>query len=242
MRHRTRRRRRLHSQIHRLTTDALHASGTAHVHQQSPTSATNQLRHRLCATRRHVSHRAAQYTFHVTGSRWIHQQSVTTATYQRSLHRLLLIRHQLHHKESTKISLLSFSQALNLRTISRPLPLPLHQQRFFFLTPPPFLSLSLRLRYLHKSTAQWTPSHPTIQQPTGAHSLSTQMPHSAASNSMRGKQRIALQSKLLRRVRLLRSQLRKQGTEEACFYANPSRPPPTPPPPKALKPNKIGGN
>jgi hypothetical protein len=154
MRHRTRRRRRLHSQIHRVTTGASHASGTAHVHQQSPTSATNQLRHHLCATRRHVSHRAAQYTFHVTGSRWIHQQSVTTATYQRSLHRLLLIRHHLHHKESTKISLLSFSQALNLRTISRPFPLPLHQQRFFFHPHPPPFSLSLPLRYLHKSTAQ----------------------------------------------------------------------------------------
>jgi hypothetical protein len=141
MRHR-RRRRRLHSQIHRVTTGALHASGTSHVHQQSPTSATNQLRHRLCAMRRHGSHRAAQGTSHITGSRWIHQQSVTTATYQlslllRSLHRLLLIRH--HHNESPQISLLSFSQDLNLRTISRPLPLPLHQQRFFF---PPPLSLS----------------------------------------------------------------------------------------------------
>lgn len=161
MRHRRRRRRRLHSQIHRVTTGALHASGTSHVHQQSPTSATNQLRHRLCAMRRHGSHRAAQRTSHITGSRWIHQQSVTTATYQlslllRSLHRLLLIRHHLHHKESTKISLLSFSQALNLRTISRPLPLPLplHQQRFSFPPTRLSLSLSLPLRYLHKSTAQ----------------------------------------------------------------------------------------
>jgi hypothetical protein len=58
-RRRRRRRRRLHSQIHRVTTGALHASGTSHVHQQSPTSATNQLRHRLCAMRRHGSHRAA---------------------------------------------------------------------------------------------------------------------------------------------------------------------------------------
>jgi hypothetical protein len=40
------------------------------------------------------------------------------------------------HNESPQISLLSFSQALNLRTISRPL--PLHEQRFFFL---PALSL-----------------------------------------------------------------------------------------------------
>jgi len=149
MRHRRRRRRRrLHSQIHGVTTGALYASGTSHVHQQSPTSATNQLRHRLCAMRRHGSHRAAQRTSHITGTRWIRQQSMTTATYQlslllRSLHRLLLIRHHHHHhhhhNESPQISLLSFSQALNLRTISRPLPLPLHEQRFFF-SP---LSLSL---------------------------------------------------------------------------------------------------
>ncbi len=103
MRHRRRRRRRrLHSQIHGVTTGALYASGTSHVHQQSPTSATNQLRHRLCAMRRHGSHRAAQRTSHITGTRWIHQQSMTTATYQlslllRSLHRLLLIRHHHHH-------------------------------------------------------------------------------------------------------------------------------------------------
>lgn len=255
MRHRRRRRRRLHSQIHRVTTGALHASGTSHVHQQSPTSATNQLRHRLCAMRRHGSHRAAQRTSHITGSRWIHQQSVTTATYQlslllRSLHRLLLIRHHHHHyhrNESPQISLLSFSQALNLRTISRPLPLPLHQQRFFLSFFFPSLSLSSArippqvyrsIKSLHILQSNNNPLELALS-PDRCHTP----PRQIRCEETRGLR--------CNRSSYVGVAVAEAGTEKqhslflvsTWHYANPS---PLPPPKrglkKALKPQKIGGN
>ncbi len=104
-----------HSQIHGMTTGALHTSGTSHVHQQSPASSTYQLRHHLCSTmRRHTGDRATQGTSHITSSLWIYQQRMTASTYQltlcsscSSLH--LLIRHHNNNNSSHLFSFLSLS-------------------------------------------------------------------------------------------------------------------------------------
>ncbi len=105
-----------HSQIHSMTTGALHTSGTSHVHQQSPASSTYQLCHHLCSSstmRRHTGDRATQGTSHITSSLWIYQQRMTASTYQlslcsssSSLH--LLIRHHNNNNNNNNSLLFSF--------------------------------------------------------------------------------------------------------------------------------------
>jgi hypothetical protein len=115
-----------HSQIHGMTTGALHTSGTSHVHQQSPASSTYQLRHHLCSTmRRHTGDRATQGTSHITSSLWIYQQRMTASTYQltlcsscSSLH--LLIRHHNNNSSSHLFSFLSLSSPLFFPTTKLP--------------------------------------------------------------------------------------------------------------------------